>query len=102
MRDSGKIEREMGDTEAEGRMDSKMEESKERWVDEALQQCLDKIERNISGIGRYFPHVAYEGRYNREDKTFWTAGVWPGILSGAILRPLISSALIRIRGRGSE
>lgn len=50
------------------------------WMEEALEKCLNKIERNITEIGEYFPQVAYEGRYNQEDKTFWTAGFWPGLL----------------------
>ena len=50
------------------------------WFDEALEKSFEKIEKNISEIGLCFPHVAYKGKYNHEDKTFWTAGFWPGML----------------------
>ena len=50
------------------------------WREDALKKCLEKIKRNIEGIGEKFPHVAYEGRYNNEKASFWTAGFWPGLL----------------------
>lgn len=50
------------------------------WTDEALKQCLDKIEQNIDGIGEHFPHVAYDNVYNDQGPTFWVAGFWPGLL----------------------
>ncbi len=50
------------------------------WQEEALTRCLDKIEKNITEIGAYFPHVAYDGKYNHEEKKFWTSGFWPGML----------------------
>lgn len=50
------------------------------WTERALGKCLEKIERNIDGIGKRFPHVAYGGIYNDEGAAFWTAGFWPGLL----------------------
>ena len=31
------------------------------WVDNALKECFEKIDRNIEQIGLHFPHVAYDG-----------------------------------------
>ncbi|MGL6221189.1 MAG: glycoside hydrolase family 88 protein, partial [Lacrimispora sphenoides] len=50
------------------------------WTEEALEKSLLKIERNIVGIGEYFPHVEYDGIYNDQGASFWTSGFWPGML----------------------
>lgn len=50
------------------------------WTEEALENSLKKIERNIEGIGEHFPHVAYDGIYNDQGPYFWVSGFWPGLL----------------------
>ena len=50
------------------------------WVDNALKECFEKIDRNIEQIGLHFPHVAYDGKYNDQGAAFWTSGFWPGLL----------------------
>ncbi|PXX44545.1 unsaturated chondroitin disaccharide hydrolase [Hungatella effluvii] len=50
------------------------------WFDQALLQCMEKVEKNIELIGEHFPHVSIGGVYNHEEPGFWTAGFWPGIL----------------------
>ncbi len=46
----------------------------------ACEQAIEKELRNSRTIGASFPHVAIEGKYNRERPGWWTGGFWGGIL----------------------
>ena len=50
------------------------------WAEKALEQVAEKVLKQKDQIGASFPHVAYNGKYNSEVPSFWTAGFWPGIL----------------------
>lgn len=49
-------------------------------IHRAWQYALGKVEAMSHSIGADFPHAAVNGRYDRVQPHFWTAGFWPGML----------------------
>lgn len=52
----------------------------DQWIEQAKNQIIEKMRRNVGEIGADFPNVCREDRYGVGQDTWWTNGFWPGML----------------------
>ncbi|WP_026675336.1 glycoside hydrolase family 88 protein [Alkalihalobacterium bogoriense] len=52
----------------------------QKWVEEAWNDILKKLNRTSKKIGANFPHISKDGNYELAHPHWWTAGFWPGQL----------------------
>ncbi len=50
------------------------------WINEAWSWAVRQTASTADRIQDHFPHVVEEGKYDRCEPQWWTAGFWPGLL----------------------
>jgi unsaturated chondroitin disaccharide hydrolase len=49
-------------------------------LQQAIEDAIEKVRRNIDIFGDSFPHVSEKGKYLLNENDEWTSGFWPGLV----------------------